>query len=339
MFDSIRRALSHVPMLNHIVPPPPPPPPAAATTGKAGPTLGQDAVKLAPSTRPASVKLTDGEWKADLGLMHLAERTRSKDLEWFAGRPLSSGKNAHKTNTKEQMEEALKSDYSFLEGDLRATINPPHEPEMRHDPGQEAGDNLTLREWLEIGKRSGRGLKIDVKENDQVPKVLEEVEKSGVDPAKMMFNLGAAGMDRYASEIRKRFPQAILAFNPPNTPEGLQHAIDQAKSLGKPYTFVMNDHDLNPDNIKQLEAAGPVSVWNSPSGSSEEIAARRDWLRDHGVTGIVDLRPGLGIGGTLEMVKDKAEGYLEDGLDKVKHVGSEALHAGKSLVSKLNPFD
>lgn len=336
MFGFVRQALSHVPVVNRIIPPPPPPEPKreAAEAAKSE-ALGKDNVKLAPSGRPSDVRLSDKEWKADLGLVHLAERTRSKELEWFAGRPLSEAKNAHRTNTKDQMEEALKGDHSFLEGDLRATINPPHEPEMRHDPGHESGDNLTLREWLEIGKRSGRGLKVDVKEGTQIPKLLEECEKVGVDPGKLMFNLGEANMDQYGAEIRKRFPQAILAFNPPATPEGLAHATKQAAALGKPYTFVMKDSDLTPENIKQLEASGPVSVWNSPGGSDSEVKALEAKLRAQGVSGVIDLRPGMDLGEKIEFGLDKAQGYVNDGLEKGKDVLGGIANAGKGVLDSI----
>src|SRR5262245_5187470 len=66
---------------------------------------------------------------------------------WWRGRPLSEAKNAHKTNTKEQFDEAMKNGSNFFEGDVRKEIHGDR-IEMRHDDGQETGDNLTLKEWL-----------------------------------------------------------------------------------------------------------------------------------------------------------------------------------------------
>ena len=61
---------------------------------------------------------------------------------WWAGRPLSEGKNAHKTNTKEQFDAAMKDGSNWFEGDIRKELHG-NRVEMRHNPGAETGDNLT----------------------------------------------------------------------------------------------------------------------------------------------------------------------------------------------------
>jgi hypothetical protein len=75
---------------------------------------------------------------------------------------------------------------------------------MRHDVTHESGDNLTLREWLELGKVSGRGLKLDFKETDLMPAALDAIAGSGVPHERLMFNLGYGAMQEWGSEIRRR---------------------------------------------------------------------------------------------------------------------------------------
>ncbi len=90
---------------------------------------------------------------------------------------LGNAKNAHRTNTREQFEAALKSGANWFEGDVRLEIDGSG-IEMRHDQAHESGDNLTLREWLTMGKASGRGLKLDVKESQHLPAILDELERA-----------------------------------------------------------------------------------------------------------------------------------------------------------------
>lgn len=40
-----------------------------------------------------------------------------------------------------------------------------------------------------MGKESGRGLKLDIKEGDQMPAVLDELEKVGIPEERLMLNL------------------------------------------------------------------------------------------------------------------------------------------------------
>src|SRR5438270_4687281 len=93
---------------------------------------------------------------------------------WWRGRPLSEGKNAHKTNTREQFDAAMKDGtFNWFEGDVRKELHGDR-VEMRHDTTPEPGDNLTLKEWLALGKASGRGLKLDVKDGFELPEIIRE---------------------------------------------------------------------------------------------------------------------------------------------------------------------
>lgn len=235
------------------------------------------------------------------GLVELARRTRSDAVTWRADRPLTEARNAHKTNTAEQMREALESGASFLEGDVREEINAPHALEMRHDTSHESGNNLTLAQWLEVGRESGRGLKLDVKEPEHMDRVLAAAALSGVPEARLMFNLGHDAMETWGARIRARFPGAWLALNPDGEGPLDDHQVDaflaQARQFGGRVTFVVRYENLTDSGIRRLEAAAPVSVWNSPnSGRTVEDAGRaaRE-VRERGVTGVVDIQKSAGL--------------------------------------------
>jgi len=252
-----------------------------------------------------------------------------RETEWWKGRPLSEARNAHSTNTREDFEHALAEGYNFLEGDVRQEINPPHALEMRHDKGHEPGDNLTLQEWLQAGKRSGRGLKLDVKEGQHLGRVLEEVERSGVPHERLMFNLGDGDMDRWAAEIRRRFPESTLAINPTGSLDGKQNdgplqdwqverMITLAQQGGAPVTFVVR-HDLLTDAaIQKLREHGTISVWNSPSrGGVQDVAALTEQLRNRGVDGVIDLRPSMGLVDKATAAVSGGWGWVKGKLDGI----------------------
>lgn len=229
----------------------------------------------------------------------------ANDVRWYADRPLREGYNAHRTNTKEEFAAALKGDYNWLEGDVRVEINHDDRLEMRHDEIHERGDNLTLDEWLAKGKATGRGLKLDIKETALMPLLLERVAKSGVPDERLMFNLGDRGMAEFGAEIRKRFPNAILAINPTHARDGrtndgpledwqVTRALALAATFGGPATFVLHEGEATPESVAALQAAGPVSIW----GDVSDPAKRNAELRAIGVDGMIDLAkehaPGLG---------------------------------------------
>ena len=215
---------------------------------------------------------------------------------WSNSRGLQGAVNAHSTNTKEDLESALDTRTDWLEGDIREEIDRPGRLEMRHDEGHEPGDNLTLSEWLNEGRRSGRGLKLDIKESSHTPQVLDEVSASGVPADRLMFNLGLEESRTYGDEIRKRFPEAILAINPPSeelAPEELSDMGKLADRLGGQTTFPIREDLLTDDAIAKLSRHGSVSVWNSPGlalPGERSLDDRRRSLEERGVTGMIDLR-------------------------------------------------
>jgi hypothetical protein len=310
--------------------------PLGATRPKAGSPVIQ--APTGPVKDRFEGKLTERYFR----VVDLAEKTRTKGIMWWAGRPLSEARNAHRTNTREEFERALKDGSNFLEGDVRGEINHPDRLEMRHETTHESGDNLTLREWLELGKASGRGLKLDFKETALMAQALDTIEKVGVPPERLMFNLGHGDMERWGGEIRKRFPGATLALNPPGgggalSAEQAEKMIAQARNLGGPLAFVVRYDLLTDDSIAKLRPHGPVSVWNSTFEGARvkdpERLARS--LRARGVEGVVDLRESASPWERLRSYADWGKNGVLTGLDEAKNWSSDKLGAAKDFGKKI----
>lgn len=246
---------------------------------------------------------------------------RTSQTRWWLGRPLSEGKNAHHTNTREDFAEALKSGNNWFEGDVRKEINS-DKLEMRHDKGHESGDNLTLKEWLQMGKASGRGLKLDVKEGQHIDRILDEVEQANIPSERLMFNLGDADMHKHGAEIRQRFPNAILAVNPPSGPldeKAVDRMIENAERGGKPVAFVVRHDQLTDEAIARLKPHGPISVWTDQSHAPSERDQARviEDLKRRGVNGVIDIPAAMGTGEKIGVGLDKAKNWARDRWDSV----------------------
>lgn len=251
-------------------------------------------------------------------LVALARRTRTAQTGWAPGKPLADARNAHSTNTREQMKDALERDRNFLEADVRQEINPPHELEMRHDEGQERGDNLTVRQWLAIGVASGRGLKLDVKEARHMPRLIDEIAAAGVPAGLLMFSLGFDSADRWGARLRARFPQAWIAINSPShedelTPSGIEAMLALGRRIGGPITFIVYFDSLTLAKLNALKPGGPVSIWNSRFAGTrvEDPAAVTRSLERMGVDGVVDIRPSAGLVDYVGLGLGWAAGKLE----------------------------
>ena len=221
--------------------------------------------------------------------------------QWWFGRPLYQGKNASRTNTREELSEALKGDCNWLEGDVRKEIHG-NGVEMRHDAGQEAGESLLLEEWLVAVKPTGRGVKIDVMEPQILEETVRQVKAAGIPSERLMWSLGDAAMATWAAKLRQQFPKCILAIHPSGDGERLKSGevarmIELAKrGRGGPIAFVVRYDRLTDTAIRALQAYGALSVWNDVGVAGvtrENIRPISDGLRARGVDGVIDLRPGV----------------------------------------------
>lgn len=321
MFDAIRKAVQFVSHTAHQA--------AEAVTDRApepkaaAPTARRDTAEFRrqlPSLDPGSPA---GK------LQQLGRDDALAAGRWDADRPLSQAVNAHRTNTVEEMREALLSDhdYNWFEGDVRWEINHSDRLEMRHDGGHEGGDNLTLKEWLTIGRDSGRGMKLDFKDGDGVPQAIEEIKAVGIPPEKLMINLGDSASAEYGELIRKELPGAILAINPadelgdqknegPYESWQIDRMVELAEEFGPPVTFPVRFDRLTPETVERLEEVGSVSIWNSPAkGGVDDVEAETAKLREQGVTGMIDLRESMS---NLEKLESVAERGVQEGKNLVR---------------------
>lgn len=246
---------------------------------------------------------------------------------WVDGAPLSQAHNAHYTNNSEELKAGLSGDYNFMEGDVwlegavRRIPGLDHfrEPIMAHTPNEV--DGFTLGEWLDIGKASGKGLKIDIKQSAAIPKIIEEVKERDLPEERLIFNadvtFGPGVRDSGAfrlldvatdftsdleeiGQLRKAFPKATLALGlytgkqPKGTvysPKQLQNVIAFAKKTGGPITFPLRAEFVTPEVVETLKPHGSVSIWNDPKtflpGDKQQATAM---FRAMGVDGMIDLR-------------------------------------------------
>ena len=280
---------------------------------------------------------------------------------WTPNRPLSEAVNAHSTNTVTDLKYALRSShgYNWLEGDVRTGIDEKDHIEMRHEKAHEPGDNLSLKEWLEIGKASGKGLKLDIKEGEAINGVIATLKEVGVPQERLMLNLSDTDMAKSGVRLRREFPRATMAINPADSLPGkesgdgpyaswqVDRMIDQAKKVGAPVTFVLRADKVSPAIVKKLEALGSVSIWNEPFfGGLDDVEAKRAELKKWGVSGVIDLRKSYS---TLEKIVHGGQlglqygaFYLEqgaqaaiNGVEKAVGFGKKVFDGAKGLLGKV----
>lgn len=262
---------------------------------------------LASSAR-AQCPETGNPFLADVGAI-----ADAMDRTWWKDRPLYDARNAHRTNTKEEFADGIDGDFNWFEGDVRVEINHDDRLEMRHEAHHESGDNLSLEEWLTKGTKAGKGLKLDIKESALMPQLLDTVAKVAPPQEQLMFNLGDANMNKWGAEIRRRFPESILAINP-RVVDGkidVDRMIALATRFGGRVTFVLHESQVTPPAVATLQAYGPVSIW----GDVGDPATRRGELRAAGVDGMVDLGHDSAptVGERLDSAKNRFRTWV-DGL-------------------------
>ncbi len=260
-------------------------------------------------------------------LRRKATHPDQKENRWVDGAHISEARNAHYTNTPDELASGLSKNYNFLEGDVwlegvaRRIPGLDHfrEPIMAHDHTDV--DGLTLAEWLEVGKASGKGIKLDIKQSAAIPKVIEAVQEAGIPEQRLILNAdmvhgpGWRNDTRFKfanlaldvqtqvdemAQFREAFPKATLAVGlyTAQAPEGttysrqqLAQAADIAGQLGGPITFPLRAEFVTPEVVKQLKPHGLVSIWNDPkSYLPDDLAKAEQKFREMGVDGMIDLR-------------------------------------------------
>lgn len=254
----------------------------------------------------------------------LAEAAADQADRWVPGTPLSETRNAHYTNTPAELEQGLRSDANWLEGDIGREwglrklplIGRFQQPIMAHDPYDVNG--LSLDEWLAIGVASGKGLKLDFKSSSGLAEILDKVESCGLPDESLMFNsdvIAGPGSPRIKGplvrffqdrgfdlaqlqEIRARFPDAVLSLGcltgkqPPGTrygPRELEKLKDFAIQVGGPINFPLRAEFVDASVVDALKPYGTVSIWNDPDSfkpTPEDVLR----FRAMGVDGVIDLR-------------------------------------------------
>lgn len=263
-------------------------------------------------------------------MQELNERATAIDQvehRWVDGAPISEAKNAHYTNTKDELTAGLSKDYNFLEGDVwlegalrrLPLVERFREPIMAHYPNDVKG--LTVEEWLKVGLASGKGLKLDIKQSAALPETIQEAKDLGVPGSRLIFNADMAfgpGVKKDLKfrlldattdfltqpeemmEARKAFPDATIgvglytqAQSQPTkySQQQLQQVIQIARELGGPITFPLRAEFVDKRVVETLKPHGTVSIWNHPKSflpDDFERATRE--FREMGVDGMIDLR-------------------------------------------------
>lgn len=247
------------------------------------------------------------------------------DHHWIPGTPLAEVNHCHYTNTPEELKHALEGGYNFVEGDVRLEggirrcgLEKWREPIMAHDV--QDVDGLSFGEWLDVVDRSGRGVKIDIKQAAALPEILEEVRERHIGDDMLIFNMdvvtgpGAPRRLKWGAHqiqdmtmdmddlrwIRREHPQAMLSLGaytggqPAGTTysdKTLDHLGRMADELGGPVSFPLRAEFVTPETVARLKPHGIISVWNDPKTyAPDDVAAETKRLREMGVEGIIDLR-------------------------------------------------
>jgi hypothetical protein len=239
-------------------------------------------------------------------LMQLAHRQASAQPDLAMPVDLSQVRNAHRTNTPDEMREALAGRYNMFEGDVR--LDRHGQPVLAHGRTDERG--LPLDQWLELARESGRSVKLEFKETRAIGPAMLALHASGVDADKVMLNVTCVtwpGLDKLdpdeIAELAQQNPQMRIALSigrVPYTDRTLHKAAQAARAVGDPnrVTFPLQSDHIDEHVIAQLAPYGSISAWNHPAFfDPDDLEAERSRLQDLGVNGMIDLRhDGQGLG-------------------------------------------
>jgi hypothetical protein len=278
-----------------------------------------------------SRRIDEAQMQELLRLARLHPEARGHSVE------LSQIRNAHLTNTYDQLAQALGRRLNMLEGDVR--LDHARRPVMAHGRGD---TGLPLDQWLTAARESGRQIKLEFKDSDAAWQTVALVRQMDIDPDLVTLNVMCVnwpGLDRMSVQdigrLREQMPQSRIALSIGRVPY-TDHSIEQARHAAlaagpvELVTFTLQADYITRDTIRKLAPYGSISAWNYPAFfDPADIEAERIRLREMGVNGMIDLRhegsdygPELGtarpqLGGLHEAAErglDAADQWL-DGLD------------------------
>lgn len=222
---------------------------------------------------------------SDESLLALARARR--ELAWPEGRDIALANNAHATNTRQQLVEALQGDYDWMEGDVAIQDG---KAVMRHRYGDRVDVDLAL--WVRLVAASGRGAKFDFKDVAALPQVLALVREAGIPAHRLIFNVSRLPPEQLRA-IRRAFPDAIINLSPVTdadlSPADLAELQVSARIVGGRVMFPIRIDLLSDTVVRSLRPFGRVAIWNTPLlwNPRHDERAR---LRAFGVDGMIDLR-------------------------------------------------
>lgn len=259
----------------------------------------------------AFFKQTTLSAKKQKKLEELAEKNKAKG--WPLDGDIANVVNAHYTNTYSELKKALEGDCNWFECDVRPEgplrqyvpfTNGEPRPVTAHDSFQTNG--MLFEDWVRIVAKSGRGIKVDLKDNSSLEAVLAILKKYNIDERRLILNINIsqpgsgpkAEADARIKKIRAAFPGCRIKLSPGGnccedgkyTMAAADRLIKYAKAAGQPIMYAMRAECVTPAIVKKLEPHGKVSIWNStstfdPTNVAKEVERFRSW----GVTGMIDL--------------------------------------------------
>lgn len=255
-------------------------------------------------------------------LLKLAAKHPERSVR--SGDDIADARNAHRTNTFEELKEALEGDFNWFECDVRREgpmrslfhVGGDRRPITAHDQYQTNG--MLFEDWIAVAKASGRGLKMDFKESEAIDDVLAILKKNRIPDERLILNIGISDPgeaslksgaiplrdrpveDSRIQNIRRDFPKAIINLSPgtsSTTAEGkypswqIEQMIRYAKASGQPVMFPLRADMVTREIVQALKPFGKVAIWNDPgSYSPKDVAAEIQIFRSWGVDGMIDIR-------------------------------------------------
>ena len=220
-------------------------------------------------------------------LMQLASVNQSQ--RWNPAAGWAAARNAHVTNTVDELTAALNGAFNYLEGDVRSIDRI---PVMRHGSADRV--DMQLADWLAIGRVSGRGLKLDIKEQAAILPSVLLAREAGIDGGHLIINVSMSTDPIILMNVRQIYPGATVNLSPSDSlAPAVREQLKRAAAITRgPVMFPLRVDLVTQEVINDLAGHGAIAIWNDPGiPGVVDVAALTRKLRDMGVDGMIDLRP------------------------------------------------